>query len=87
MVIWISKPYRMTNNDIKLVGKQVKDMYVTSIGRVLGRITDIDGSIQSIGVDGGSQGLLQIPFEQLVIQENIVIYIPKWRLESQRLLK
>ncbi len=70
-----------------LVGKQVKDMYGTSIGRVLGRITDIDGSIQSVGIDGGSQGLLQIPFEQLVIQDNIVICIPKWRLESQRLLK
>ena len=70
-----------------MVGKQVKDMYGTSIGRVLGRITDIDGSFQSVGIDGGSQGLLQIPFEQLVIQDNIVIYIPKWRLESQRLLR
>jgi len=77
----------MSNDDIMLVGKQVKDMYGTSIGRVLGRVTDIDGSIQSVGIDGGSQGLLQIPFEQLVIQDNIVIYIPKWRLESQRLLK
>ncbi|MCH8975231.1 MAG: CdvA-like protein [Thaumarchaeota archaeon] len=77
----------MSNDDILLVGKQVKDMYGTSIGRVLGRITDIDGSFQSVGIDGGSQGLLQIPFEQLVIQDNIVIYIPKWRLESQRLLR
>ncbi|MCH8833269.1 MAG: CdvA-like protein [Thaumarchaeota archaeon] len=77
----------MSNDDIQLVGKQVKDMYGTSIGRVLGRITDIDGSFQSVGIDGGSQGLLQIPFEQLVIQDNIVIYIPKWRLESQRLLR
>jgi len=83
----ISKPYRMSNDDILLVGKQVKDMYGTPIGRVLGRITDIDGSFQSVGIDGGSQGLLQIPFEQLVIQDNIVIYIPKWRLESQRLLR
>jgi len=87
LVIWISKPYRMSNDDILLVGKQVKDMYGTSIGRVLGRITDIDGSFQSVGIDGGSQGLLQIPFEQLVIQDNIIIYIPKWRLESQRLLR
>ena len=77
----------MSTDDILLVGKQVKDMYGTSIGRVLGRITDIDGSFQSVGIDGGSQGLLQIPFEQLVIQDNIVIYIPKWRLESQRLLR
>jgi len=77
----------MSNNDILLVGKQVKDMYGTSIGRVLGRITDIDGSFQSVGIDGGSHGLLQIPFEQLVIQDNIVIFIPKWRLESQRLLR
>lgn len=77
----------MSNDDIEIIGKQVKDMYGTSMGKVIGTITDIDGSIQTVGVDCGSQGLQQIPFEQLVAQGNVVIFIPKWRLDSQRLLR
>ena len=34
-----------------IVGRQVKDMYGTLVGKVLGTITDIDGSIQTVGVD------------------------------------
>jgi len=49
--------------------------------------TDIDGSIQTVGVDCGSKGLEQIPYEQLVVQGEVVIFIPKWRLDSQRLLR
>jgi hypothetical protein len=77
----------MSNNDFEIIGKQVKDMYGTSIGKVVGTITDIDGTIQTVGIDCGSQGLQQIPFEQLVAQGDVVIFIPKWRLESQRLLR
>ncbi|RDJ31311.1 MAG: hypothetical protein DWQ18_03100 [Crenarchaeota archaeon] len=77
----------MSNDDIEIIGKQVKDMYGTSMGKVIGTITDIDGSIQTVGVDCGSQGLQQIPYEQLVAQGNVVIFIPKWRLDSQRLLR
>jgi len=75
-------------NDIDIVGKQVKDMYGASIGKVVGTIVDIDGAIQAVGVYS-SGSLQQIPFEQLVIQKesNIVIYIPRWRLDSQRLLR
>lgn len=72
---------------MEIIGKAVKDMYGTSMGKVIGSITDIDGSIQTVGVDCGSQGLQQIPFEQLVSQGEVVIFIPKWRLESQRLLR
>lgn len=77
----------MTHDDIDIIGKNVKDMYGTFMGKVIGTITDIDGSIQSVGVDCGSQGLQQIPYEQLVVQGNVVIFIPKWRLDSQRLLR
>ena len=77
----------MTNDDIDIIGKNVKDMYGTFMGKVIGTITDIDGSIQSVGVDCGSQGLQQIQYEQLVVQSNVVIFIPKWRLDSQRLLR
>jgi len=77
----------MSNNDFEMIGKPVKDMYGTSIGKVVGTITDIDGTIQTVGIDCGSQGLQQIPFEQLVVQGEVVIFIPKWRLESQRLLR
>ena len=77
----------MTNDDIEIIGKNVKDMYGTFMGKVIGTITDIDGSIQSIGIDCGSQGLQQIQYEQVVVQNDVVIFIPKWRLDSQRLIR
>ena len=77
----------MTKNEAVIIGKQVKDMYGTLVGKVLGTITDIDGSIQTVGVDCGSEGLKQIQYEQLVLQEDIVIYIPKWRLQAQKFLR
>ncbi len=77
----------MTNDEIEIIGKNVKDMYGTFMGKVIGTITDIDGSIQSIGIDCGSQGLQQIQYEQLVVQSDVVIFIPKWRLDSQRLIR
>lgn len=77
----------MTNDDIEIIGKNVKDMYGTFMGKVIGTITDIDGSIQSVGIDCGSQGLQQIQYEQLVVQGDVVIFIPKWRLDSQRLIR
>ena len=77
----------MTHDETEIIGKNVKDMYGTFMGKVAGTITDIDGSIQSVGIDCGSQGLQQIQFEQLVIQGDVVIFIPKWRLDSQRLIR
>ena len=77
----------MTHDDIEIIGKNVKDMYGTFMGKVAGTITDIDGSIQSVGIDCGAQGLQQIQYEQLVVQNDVVIYIPKWRLDSQRLIR
>ena len=86
-VIQISIVITMTNDDIEIIGKNVKDMYGTFMGKVVGTITEIDGSIQSVGIDCGSQGLQQIQFEQLVVQGESVIFIPKWRLDSQRLIR
>ena len=77
----------MTHDETEIIGKNVKDMYGTFMGKVAGTITDIDGSIQSVGIDCGSQGLQQIQFEQLVVQGDVVIFIPKWRLDSQRLIR
>jgi len=77
----------MSNDEIEIIGKNVKDMYGTIVGKVVGTISDIDGSIQTVGVDCGADGLRQIPFEQLVVQNDVVIFIPKWRLDSQRLLR
>ena len=77
----------MTNNDTEIIGKNVKDMYGTFMGKVIGTITEVDGSIQSVGIDCGSQGLQQIQYEQLVVQGETVIFIPKWRLDSQRLIR
>lgn len=77
----------MSKEDVEFIGKQVKDMYGTYIGKVIGTITDIDGSVQTVGVDCGSEGLKQVPFEQLVVQGQFVIFIPRWRLDAQRLLR
>ncbi len=77
----------MSNDEIEIIGKNVKDMYGTLVGKVVGTISDIDGSIQTVGVDCGADGLRQIQFEQLVVQNDVVIFIPKWRLDSQRLLR
>lgn len=77
----------MNNTETELVAKPVKDMYGTPMGTILGTITDIDGSIQTVAIDCGSAGLLQVPFEQLVVQGEVVVFVPKWRLDSQRLIR
>ena len=69
------------------MGKQVKDMYGTFMGKVVGMVTDSDGSIESVCVDCGSGGLKQLTFEQLLVQRDYIIYIPKWRLDTQKLLR
>ncbi|HXV46373.1 MAG TPA: CdvA-like protein [Nitrososphaera sp.] len=77
----------MSEEKLGFVGKQVKDIYGTYIGRVVGIITEIDGEIETVGVDTGSGGLKQLPYEQLVIQGDYVFFIPKWRLDAQKLLR
>jgi hypothetical protein len=77
----------MSEEKLGFVGKQVKDIYGTYIGKVVGIITEIDGEIETVGVDCGSGGLKQLPYEQLVIQGDYVFFIPKWRLDAQKLLR
>jgi hypothetical protein len=77
----------MSEPRLEFLGKQVKDMYGTFMGKVVGLITDIDGSIESVGVDCGSVGLKPLAYDQLVAQGDYVIYIPKWRLDAQNLLR
>ena len=77
----------MSELKLEFMGKQVKDMYGTFMGKVVGMITDSDGSIESVGVDCGSGGLKQLTYEQLLVQKDCVIYIPKWRLDTQKLLR
>lgn len=77
----------MTSDETEIIGKPVKDIYGSVMGKVVGTITDIDGTIQSVGVDCGSRGLQMIPDDQLVVQGDVVIFIPKWRLDSQRLIR
>ena len=77
----------MTKDDISIIGKPVKDMYGTTFGTVLGILTHIDGSIQTVGIDCGSEGFRQIPYEQLVLQGDVVIYVPGWRIDAQKILR
>ena len=77
----------MSEEKLGFVGKQVKDIYGTYIGRAVGIITQNNGEIEAVGVDCGSGGLKQLPYEQLVIQGEYVFFIPRWRLDAQRLLR
>jgi len=77
----------MTKDDVSIIGRLVKDMYGTTIGNVLGTLTHIDGKIQTVGIDCGSEGLKQIPYEQFVLQGDVVIYIPGWRIDAQKILR
>jgi hypothetical protein len=77
----------MSELKLEFVGKQVKDMYGTFMGKVVGMVTDSDGSIESVGVDCGSIGLKHLAYEQLLVQGDYVIYIPRWRLDAQKLLR
>jgi len=77
----------MTKEEVSIIGRPVKDMYGTIIGNVLGTLTHIDGQIQTVGIDCGSEGLKQIPYEQLVLQGDVVIYIPGWRIDAQKILR
>ena len=83
----LAQEFHMSEEKLGFVGKQVKDIYGTYIGKVVGIITEIDGDIETVGVDCGSGGLKQLPYEQLVIQGDYVFFIPKWRLDAQRLLR
>ncbi|MDQ2684272.1 MAG: CdvA-like protein [Thermoproteota archaeon] len=77
----------MSELKLEFVSKKVKDMYGTFIGKVVGIITDIEGSIESVSVDCGSSGLKNLPYEQLLVQGDYVIFIPRWRLDAQKLLR
>lgn len=77
----------MSELKLEFVGKKVKDMYGTYIGKVIGIITDIEGSVESVSVDCGSSGIKNLPYEQLLVQGDYVIFIPRWRLDAQKLLR
>lgn len=77
----------MSESDAVIIGKPVKDMYGAPMGKILGTTTDIDGSTQTVGINCGSGCLKQVPYSQLVIQPEVIIFIAKWRLDSQRLLR
>jgi len=77
----------MSELKLEFIGKQVKDMYGTLMGNVVGVITDTDGSIESVSVDCGDSGLKPLSYEQLLVQGDYVIFIPKWRLDAQKLFR
>ena len=77
----------MPQNDVVMIGKPVKDMYGASMGKVLGTTTEIDGTIQTVGINCGSEGLKEIPFQQLVVQSDVIIFIPEWRLAAQKMIR
>src|SRR6478752_3467434 len=61
----------MSELKLEFVGKKVKDMYGTYIGKVIGIITDIDGSIESVSVDCGYTGIKNLQYEKLLLEKSI----------------
>ena len=49
-------------------------MYGSLVGTTVGTLTDIDGSVHTVGVDCGHSGLMQIPYSQLVVYR----ISPRW---------
>ena len=77
----------MNENEPSIMGKHVNDMYGSRVGKAVGTTTDIDGTVVTVGVDCGYRGLMEIPFEHLVVQEDSIVYVPQWRLDSQKILR
>ncbi|MDI1496129.1 MAG: hypothetical protein K8823_1437 [Cenarchaeum symbiont of Oopsacas minuta] len=77
----------MSNHNAEIIGKPVKDMYGSQIGTTVGTLTDIDGSVHTVGIDCGHSGLMQVSYSQLVVQDDVIVFIPKWRLDSQKMLR
>ena len=63
----------MTKNEPDIVGREVKDMYGTLVGKVLGTLTDIDGSIQTVVVDCGSEGLKPVSYTHLTLPTKRIV--------------
>ena len=77
----------MTDKESSIMGKYVNDMYGSRVGKAIGTTTDIDGTVVTVGIDCGYRGLMEIPFEHLVVQEDSIVYVPQWRLDSQKILR
>jgi len=65
----------------KYVGKEVRDIYGTYVGSVLGVTTDTSGQLVSAGIDAGSDGFLELPKENLTVEEEHLVRIPKWKID------
>lgn len=77
----------MNDKESSIMGKYVNDMYGSRVGKAIGTTTDIDGTVITVGIDCGYRGLMEIPFEHLVVQEDSIVYVPQWRLDSQKILR
>ncbi|MFQ6011346.1 MAG: CdvA-like protein [Nitrososphaerales archaeon] len=66
----------------KYVGKAVKDIYGTYVGSVLGITTDTSGQLVSAAIDAGSDGFVELPKENLKLEEEYLVRIPRWKIET-----
>ncbi len=71
----------------KYVGKGVKDIYGTYVGSVLGVTTDTSGQLVSVGIDAGSDGFLELPKENIMVEEEYLVRIPKWKIDIDTFTK
>ena len=46
----------MSNPNAEIIGKPVKDMYGSLVGTTVGTLTDIDGSVHTVGLTADTLG-------------------------------
>ncbi len=77
----------MKDRELPIMGKRIQDMYGALVGKAIGTETDIEGTITAVGIDCGFHGFMMVKFDQLLIQDDTIIYLPRWRLDSQKILR
>jgi len=64
------------------VGKSVRDVYGRNLGRAIGMVFDVGGKLKSVGVKAGDALMTILP-EQVTSDEDELLVIPQWKLESR----
>jgi hypothetical protein len=69
----------------RLLGREVRDLYGGYLGRVSILGTDGVGKVSFLGIDAGSSGFLEVPYERVAIKDETLIVVPNWKFEAARI--
>ncbi len=69
------------------VNKVVKDIYGREVGRAVGVLLDLSGSVQSVGVNEGAGRLVLYPKERISTRDGDYMIVPEWKVDVQALIR